>query len=235
MNNLDTILNNHLRYESFQNGSYTNIKYDKFSLFRSWKHLWRVVISNGFVSVTSHSNPIFGRIALAIPVYELAMSVCLSVRPSVRPSVCLSTFWLNFWFKQNLSYGYRYMFATWCVAYHAWCFATWCVAYHLNAWWASTIIFVSVLCNPALPSSAVSCFLKFLNFNVFPSNSNHFFCNYVKIGIPARCSAPRPTPDTNRLSGSFRVTGITERSYRRPGLPINYPGSGNPLRISYVM
>ena len=26
---------------------------------------------------------IFGRIALAIPVYELAMSVCLSVRPSV--------------------------------------------------------------------------------------------------------------------------------------------------------
>ena len=60
---------------------------------------------------------IFGRIALAIPVYELAMSVCLSVRLSVHPSVCLSTFWLNFWFKQNLSYGYRYMFATWCVAY----------------------------------------------------------------------------------------------------------------------
>ena len=58
---------------------------------------------------------IFGRIALAIPVYELAMS--LSVCPSVRPFVCLSTFWLNFWFKQNLSYGYRYMFATWCVAY----------------------------------------------------------------------------------------------------------------------
>ena len=36
---------------------------------------------------------------------------------SVRPSVCLSTFWLNFWFKQNLSYGYRYMFATWCRHY----------------------------------------------------------------------------------------------------------------------
>ena len=30
-------------------------------------------------------------------------------------------------------------------------------------------------------------------------------------------TAPRPTPDTNRLSGSFRGTGITERSYRRPG------------------
>ena len=34
------------------------------------------------------SNSFIGRIALAIPVYELAMSVCLSVRPSVRPSVC---------------------------------------------------------------------------------------------------------------------------------------------------
>ena len=35
---------------------------------------------------------LIGRIALAIPVYELAMSVCLrpSVRPSVRLSVCLS-------------------------------------------------------------------------------------------------------------------------------------------------
>ena len=37
---------------------------------------------------------LFGRIALAIPVYRLAMSV----RPSVRPSVNI---WLSFWLKQN--------------------------------------------------------------------------------------------------------------------------------------
>ena len=36
--------------------------------------------------------------------------------------------------------------------------------------------------------------------------------------VTCRGMAPRhrPTPDTNRLSGSFRITGITERSYRRP-------------------
>ncbi len=44
------------------------------------------------------------------------------------------------------------------------------------------------------------------------------YTNYTRTGIlPRGSTAPRPTPDTNRLSGSFRITGITERSYRRPG------------------
>ena len=45
----------------------------------------------------------------------------------------------------------------------------------------------------------------------------------------------RSTPDTNRLSGSFRAAGITERSYRRPRWFRLFIGCLNPLPIPYVM
>ena len=132
---------------------------------------------------------IVGRIALAIPVYELAMSVCLSVRPSVRPSVNIlvkflvqvkSQLWLQIHVcnlvcclpvTSSLDFDANFFFFWFIYLFIFLIFDFWPWPWNWKSYVPLIIlvIFVSVLCNPALPSSAVSCYHHNMKHHIFQS------------------------------------------------------------------
>ena len=71
-------------------------------------HICRALYSQIILECYLLKNPIFGRIAEAISVYRLAMSVCLSVCLSVNNLV-------KFLVEANIGDGKRYIVDTWSI------------------------------------------------------------------------------------------------------------------------